>query len=452
MNCRGLADSRKRQDILLYFKSKQYDVCCIQDTHFIPGIETDLRREWGGKCFISCNTSNSRGVAILFKDTVPVDIKRLKIDNGGNFVVLDLTLYEYEITIVSLYGPNTDNPTFYADLQKIIIEFENPHTIICGDWNLVQDSILDTYNYIHVNNPRAKQQVNNIKNELNLCDPWRIRFPNKKYYTWRQPNPFKQSRLDFFLITSELLSLVHKVDILSGYRTDHSLIRLSLSLNRIKRGPGFWKFNNSLLRNEAFVSKIKKTIKETISFYAEDEVKFDQNGCIVGDCVFDINDQLFFETLMMIIRGEAISYASFIKKQSVNREKDLEKNIEELERKLIVHDDKTVILKEMHQMKSELETFRLKTNEGIMIRSRIKWMEFGEKPSKFFLNLEKQNKVNREIRQLSTEHGDTLNRQSDILKEVFKFYSSLYASKDIDATNLETLLNYSDVPKLSPKM
>ena len=136
---------------------------------------------------------------------------------------------------------------FFSDIQQNIIDFENPHTVICGDWNLVQDFTLDTYNYLHVNNPRATQQVDNMKNYLDLCDPWRISFPDKRYYTWRQSTPFKQSRLDFFLISSELLSLVHKVCIFSGYRTDHSLVCLSLNLNKIKRGPGFWKFNNSLL-------------------------------------------------------------------------------------------------------------------------------------------------------------------------------------------------------------
>ena len=87
--------------------------------------------------FFSHHTSSSRGVAILFKGTIPVKIKNCKIDIGGNFVVLDLTLYEYDITLASLYGPNPDNPTFFADLQQIVIEFENPHVIICGDWNLV---------------------------------------------------------------------------------------------------------------------------------------------------------------------------------------------------------------------------------------------------------------------------------------------------------------------------
>ena len=103
-------------------------------------------------------------------------------------------------------------------------------------------------------------------------------------------------------------------------------------------------------------------------------------------------------------------------------------------------------------MKFELEAFRLKQNEEIAMRSRIKWMEFGEKPSKFFLNLEKQNKVNKEIRKLSTENGDIISEQKAIIEEVFNFYSKLYAKKEVQEINLDILLDYSDIPKLSLKM
>ena len=53
MNCHGLANDKKREDVLLYLKSKQYDACCIQDTHFTSDIETEICRKWGGKCFFS---------------------------------------------------------------------------------------------------------------------------------------------------------------------------------------------------------------------------------------------------------------------------------------------------------------------------------------------------------------------------------------------------------------
>ena len=224
-------------------------------------------------------------------------------------------------------APTQTIQIFFVELQNKVAEFDNPHNIFCGDWNLVQDQVLDTFNYLHVNNPRSKAHVEKMKKEMDLCDPWRVQFPSKRNYTWRQPNPFKQSRLDFFLISSEMLSVVHNVDILPGYRTDHSLISLTLNLNKINRGPSYWKFNNCLLKNEGFVSQIKKTIKNTVLLYARNTIEFDRNDRVVGECEFTINDQLFFETLLMMIRGEAISYGSFLKKQDVNRERELENNI-----------------------------------------------------------------------------------------------------------------------------
>ena len=46
---------------------------------------------------------------------------------------------------------------------------------------------------------------------------------------------------------------------------------------------------------------------------------------------FTINDQLFLDTLLMELRGESISYASYIYKQKNHREKALIKTINDLE-------------------------------------------------------------------------------------------------------------------------
>ena len=43
-----------------------------------------------------------------------------------------------------------------------------------------------------------------MKEYVNLVDPWRLQNPTLRRYTWRQPTPLKQSRLDFFLISEEL--------------------------------------------------------------------------------------------------------------------------------------------------------------------------------------------------------------------------------------------------------
>ena len=48
-----------------------------------------------------------------------------------------------------------------------------------------------------------------------------------------------------------------------GYRTDHSIISLNLKLSDKERGPGYWKFNTSLLRDRDYVQLAKNTLNET---------------------------------------------------------------------------------------------------------------------------------------------------------------------------------------------
>ena len=218
---------------------------------------------------------------------------------------------------------------------------------MCRDWNLVQDFDLDTFNYIRINNPLAKNRLSHLKQNLNLIDPWRELYPLKKSFSWRQPNPVKMARLDFFLVTKELMSVIDKLKIVPGYKTDHSLISLSLNLEKIHAGKGYWTFNNSLLKDEEYIQKIKHVIKENIVMYSVDEVSYDElelDKCNFENYRFSIDDQLFFNTLLMMIRGETILYSSVKKERGVENETKLEKEISDLETKSIydVHNKEVI--------------------------------------------------------------------------------------------------------------
>ena len=181
-----------------FFKSKKIHLCCLQDTHFVDKDKEKIQKEWGGNCYFSCKTSNSRGVAILFGGGVIVDVKRIEEDQDGNFIILDLKLFEYDVTLINLYGPNTDCPNFYTLLEKSIVEFDNPFVIMCGDWNVVQDFSLDTHNYIHMNNPKAKRRIQEMKNNLNVIDPWREIICERKKIYIATANPFENGKIRLF--------------------------------------------------------------------------------------------------------------------------------------------------------------------------------------------------------------------------------------------------------------
>ena len=57
-------------------------------------------------------------------------------------------------------------------------------------------------------------------------------------------------------------------------------------------------------------------------------------------------------------------------------------------------------LANLNALKEQMEKLYEKKVEGIIVRSRARWHEHGEKNSKYFFNLEKQNHVKKHIRKL----------------------------------------------------
>ena len=385
-NCRGgLSVASKRRDLFQYVRSKQYNIICLQDTHVNKNLESFIKAEWGYEAYFSSYTTNSRGVMTLINNNFEQKVKRIKTDENGNFMILDMVIEDKEVTLVNIYGPNNDNPQFYEQMKQKIEEFQNDHVIICGDWNMIMDVEMDSFNYVNINNPRARQSVLQLLDQENFIDPWRLMHENKKQYTWRRLNPTKkQARLDFFIIHESLFQYVTNTDIIPGYRTDHSAIILKLKFQNNERGKGYWKFNNSLLKDSQCIDKIKKIIEDVKQTYATnlnpDEMIPNQ------DLQFSINDQLFLETLLMMIRGDTIKYSSIKKKLSCKEEQGLEKGIKDLEDN--INTNFSHIINEqfntLAQKKDRLEEIRKAKIQGVMLRSRVRYEELGEKPTKYF--------------------------------------------------------------------
>ena len=126
------------------------------------------------------------------------------------------------------------------------------------------------------------------------------------------------------------------------------------------------------------------------------------------------------------------------------KESNLQLEIKTLEANLNIQNNDILIQKKM-----ELEASRKNRIEGSIIRSRAKWLNEGEKPSKYFLNLESRNYVNKTIPRLDV-NGKIIDNQAEILKETKKFYADLYSERtDIDDIDLHDTFADIDVPKQS---
>ena len=88
---------------------------------------------------------------------------------------------------------------------------------------------------------------------------------------------------------------------------------------------------------------------------------------------------------------------------------------------------------------------------GLIVRSRIKWAEHGEKSSRYFCNLEKRSSEKKVIRSLNVDNGIPQTDPSEILKELHAFYDSLYSSPYTETSDQAacSFLDQIDIPPLS---
>ena len=282
---------------------KNFSIYCLQDIHVGPDNEFQIIKEWGSGVILNTVSSEARGIAVLFGNHIDYKIGTVKKDDMGNLLIIDMKIYNLDIILVVLYGPNRDNPAFYRGLKELLEEKDNIPTIICGDWNLVLNFQKDTLGYQRENNINSKRIVLETMEVLDLIDPWRISNSQVSKYTWvSSKRPIQMARLDFFLVTTDIHAKIVKHYMSHGYRTDHSFIGIEINLDEISRGKGFWKFNTSLLHDKIYVNMVKQEIQNLMQEYA--------NTDNYGNCLLTVSNQMFFEMFKLRIRGITIPYSA----------------------------------------------------------------------------------------------------------------------------------------------
>ena len=112
-NCQGLQNIKKRIDVLSYFKETNANIVCLQDTHLIDDDIMVVKELWNNDVYLNGGKTNSRGVAILLNNNFEYEILACNKDKNGNYLNLLMKLSSMKINLITLYGPNNDNPSFF---------------------------------------------------------------------------------------------------------------------------------------------------------------------------------------------------------------------------------------------------------------------------------------------------------------------------------------------------
>ena len=117
-NPNSIGKNPKRGQIIKFIQKKNVNIILFSDTRISADIEPLVKAEWGGKAKFASFTSQARGVAIFFTKNLALEIIEESIfkDKSGNFIVLNVKYENHIITLACIYGPNNDDPNFYANV------------------------------------------------------------------------------------------------------------------------------------------------------------------------------------------------------------------------------------------------------------------------------------------------------------------------------------------------
>ena len=290
--------------------------------------------------------------------------------------------------------------------------------------------------------------------------------PDSKRFSWHQKgsNPHKFARLDFFLISRTLFPFITKTNINAGIQSDHSIISIKIDFSKFIRGRGFWKLNNSLLKDPSYIKVVKNIFLEITSLYAANNANFTYTREFLGNLSpeelqnvpLSINDELFFDLLCLEIRGQTIKFATIKSRKEKEDYASRLHNVELLETKLHAFPDDAQTHQDLQLAKDSLETFHKNEANGAAVRSRAKYYTDGEKPTRLFCSIEKQNGAQKFIPSLIIKKNDKdvkIKTQKEVEGHVLGFYKNLYSDhEECRSTNTieEFLGNCSaTLPKLS---
>ena len=301
----------------------------------------------------------------------------------------------------------SDRKLFFNRLHTF---FLSPGDLILGgDFNCI-DSELDR---LHIKSDFSadKRCLLALKSDFCLVDVFRKQNPKALVFTWSNKDFSQASRLDRFYISSSLLQSVRGNKCFPCSLSDHDFVDLFISPANISlHGSGVWKFNCSLLSDNDFINTM------TVLITSEKE-KIPLFDSLEG----------WWDNLKIQIRRTCIDFSSRKRRQLLSERNSLTKRL--LRAKSAVFAGDRNQISNVNKLESALEAVISNECEGAKVRSRARWIEEGEKPTRFFFRLERKRAEKNIFESLFNESGEEKFSHDDIELVLVDFYKALF-SKD----------------------
>lgn len=210
--------------------------------------------------------------------------------------------------------------------------------------------------------------------------------------------------------------------------SDHSVVETTIRPGGARaRGKGVWKMNNSLLNDPTY----QREIQGFLEHWKHRKHEF----WTIGEWWDEGKRRIKITTIRNSVRQN---------RSRRKQEDDLMKELTKMKNAAQPQMDKVI------EIEHQIEDIVQKRLEGVKIRSRASWIEEGERPTKFFFDLERKKQASACIHMLESD-GKIITRDAEIMETIRIFYQQLYRCETVDMDSQHRLINNLD-RKISHQM
>ena len=459
-------------------------ISCAQDVS-----KTFLINPYCSYTFIHNSSSSKRGVGILLKKCLNFTEDAAVRDPEDNFLAVRLTLQGNTFILCAIYGPNDYNPDFFQKIRNAI-NLLGPYPVVMGgDWNCTFDNSpiernIDCLNMASVPNMRHSNLLHTLCADLDLTDPFRIFYPDRKDFSFVSKARPTRSRIDFFLTSNTInggLTSCTIYDSMQNKMFDHKAITLSFvrEKNFIFRPS----VSNVLLKDSETDIYVWLAVSETYllntlnnheirdrGLWLTGQIRYLMRQCginpvyicpenITEDLIatrlnllntvnilrlecdnldiknqdLSIEDDMFMEVLLNAIKNEMISYQSFIKKSKYGLRDGIILRLGELKSAHPTEENAITI----NTLECALNKIRDDEIRQCIESTPLFDHLHNEKMSPVFLKLAKLSNSGSSLSDIKQENGEVFNSNIDRQNFITNFYTGLYKIPDDAPDNVE---------------
>lgn len=416
INVRGFRDQVKREAVFLSLMTMTFNVCFLQECHLRDkkDIKTFSRQWKGGYSFWGVGNVFSNGVGILMKGDGWA-IENVLSVVPGRVLCVDATFRKAKIRLINVYAPSnrTERLVVLKEVQNLLCT--NREVVMGGDFNSSLDSKEGGIDF-------ATKYLGRLVNDFSLCDVYRKCNKKEEGYTWSNSQGSK-SRIDYIFVSSR--SILKYCKVFPFWSSDHNLVEASWEMSSPILGPGYWKLNTSVLKEERFKEEFMELYR----------------------CLQDIKhcfktETEWWEGVKEEIKVFCQDYCKNLKKMERKELKVLQNRLQEAEAK--ANSGGGVGWEERQSLKNQIKKYLERKAREFAFLAKAEEKEGDEKCTRYFFQTVKQ-KQRRAVIEGFKDSDGKLREGVQMREWAREFYNKLFSEKALCEKERKMVLDCVEV-------